>query len=324
MTVDTITTHNELRMAAEEASITQKTFRILAVDDEELNLDILSKHLTKAGYQTVLASSGQDAWNILSRDKDAIDVVLLDRMMPGMDGLELLRKIKADPFLNGVPVIMQTAAVGSEAAVECIEAGAYYYVTKPYAAEMLLSIVAAAAKDSQEVRSVRKNLSKRDEVLPLIDSCHFSIQTPAECRLVANYLALFMPDPARALVALTGLISNAIEHGNLGIGLHLKQDLLISKGWDREITSRLAMPQNQNKRVDITYTRDAQYMTILIKDTGEGFHWQEYMDFEPSRMRDPNGRGIAMANIMNPGSIEYNTKGNEVTFRGKTSGKVRT
>lgn len=306
--------HSQLRKAAEEANLSSKVFRILAVDDEELNLDILSKHLTKNGYQTVLANNGQEAWSILSRDKDAIDIVLLDRMMPELDGLEVLKRIKADANLSHIPVIMQTAAVGSEAAVECIEAGAYYYVTKPYAAEMLLSIVGAAAKDSQEARAVRKNLMKRDEVLPLIQQCQLQVRTPEECRLVSNYLALFMPDPSRAMVALTTLISNALEHGNLGIGTHLKHDLLLSKGWDQEIKMRLNMPQNANKFVDVQYTREADRVVVRVKDMGEGFHWQEYMDFDPSRMKDPNGRGIAMANIMNPGSIEYIGAGNEVTF----------
>ncbi|MCZ4304354.1 response regulator [Zoogloeaceae bacterium G21618-S1] len=84
--------------------------RILVVDDEPFNLDIISEYLEGAGYLLQMAESGEAAWAYLRRGDSQFDLVVLDRMMPGIDGLELLRWIKADRRLADIPVIMQTAA----------------------------------------------------------------------------------------------------------------------------------------------------------------------------------------------------------------------
>ena len=307
-------TEEQIKLVAEESDLKQETAKILCVDDEEFNLEILEKQLTKEGYKAICASSGEEAWKILQQSLGEIDIVLLDRMMPGMDGLEVLRKMKQDPQLQDIPVIMQTAAVTAEEAVEGIEAGAYYYVTKPYAAKMLISIVHAAQRDSKYYRTMKHEVDKRHEIFPLLQNGEIELKTLKEVRAVARFLANYSAEPSRVIMGLTALLTNAVEHGNLGVGFDKKQELLVSGQWENEVQQRLGLPENENKIVKVHFAKDKNSVKITIKDAGEGFDWKPFMDFDPARMTEPNGRGIAMANIMSPGCIEYLGKGNEVVY----------
>ena len=118
--------------------------RILLVDDEPLNLEILAVHLDSPAYTTASAENGLEAWKMLDADPDGFDAVLLDRMMPVMNGMELLEKMRADPRFVSLPVVMQTAAAGKEQVAEGLRQGAYYYLTKPFERDVLLAIVEAA------------------------------------------------------------------------------------------------------------------------------------------------------------------------------------
>lgn len=105
--------------------------KILAVDDEEFNLMIIKAYLEEEGYDVILAADGLQGLEQLQKHPD-IAVIVLDRMMPNMDGMTMLAKVKADPVWNEIPVIMQTAAASSQQVLEGIQAGVYYYLTKPY------------------------------------------------------------------------------------------------------------------------------------------------------------------------------------------------
>lgn len=72
---------------------------LLLVDDEPFNLELMSEQLEDAGYKTVTADSGEAAWNVLQQEEHRFSAVLLDKMMPGMNGFELLRRIKQSPQL---------------------------------------------------------------------------------------------------------------------------------------------------------------------------------------------------------------------------------
>ena len=105
--------------------------KILAVDDEAFNLDLMEHHLGRAGYQVVRAEDGIIALQKLEDDA-GIELIVLDRMMPNLGGMEALRRIKTDARFQDIPVVMQTAAAAADQVLEGIKAGAYYYLTKPY------------------------------------------------------------------------------------------------------------------------------------------------------------------------------------------------
>ena len=111
------------------------TPRVLVVDDHAPDRKLLTVHLQPEGYEVETAEDGVEAWGKLRADPQRYDVILLDRTMPRMDGMQLLGKIKDDEDLRMVPVIMQTALAEREEILEGIRAGAYYYLTKPYDVE---------------------------------------------------------------------------------------------------------------------------------------------------------------------------------------------
>jgi len=102
---------------------------ILIVDDNPTNLDILQARLTPHNYEIVTATDGEEALAI-AREKQP-DLILLDIMMPKMDGIEVCRHIRADPSLPFMPIIMVTAKADSKDVVAGLEAGADEYLTKP-------------------------------------------------------------------------------------------------------------------------------------------------------------------------------------------------
>ena len=103
--------------------------KLLVVDDDEMNRDILARQLTRFGHQVVLAVDGPDALRRL--EESEIELVLLDLFMPGMNGHQVLERIKSHSQWQHIPVIMLSAAAHTESIVRCIEAGADDYVVKP-------------------------------------------------------------------------------------------------------------------------------------------------------------------------------------------------
>ena len=127
--------------------------RILLVDDEQAFVAVLAERLAGRGYQTQYVMRSEDALRVLAEDKD-IDVLLLDVMLPGMDGLEMLRRIKADH--PQVETIMLTAHATVAAAVAAMRMGAREYLIKPCDfADLTAKVEAAAARKSERERKIR-------------------------------------------------------------------------------------------------------------------------------------------------------------------------
>ena len=103
--------------------------RILVADDNPMNVDILQTRLAAHGYEVVTAADGEEA---LARARDAEpDLILLDVMMPKLDGFDVCRRLRADPTLPFVPIILVTAKGDPKDIVAGLEAGADEYLTKP-------------------------------------------------------------------------------------------------------------------------------------------------------------------------------------------------
>jgi adenylate cyclase len=107
-----------------------ETGSILVVDDIEANRDLLSRRLTRDGHRVVSVDGGQQALQALAEEE--FDLVLLDLIMPDINGFDVLVRMKADERLRRIPVIMITALAETESAVRCIEAGAEDYLPKPF------------------------------------------------------------------------------------------------------------------------------------------------------------------------------------------------
>ncbi len=119
--------------------------RILVVDDTLLNRRVLARALETQGYEVATAENGRQALELLqSREGPSFDVVLLDILMPEMDGYEALARIKADIQLRHVPVIMISAVDELDSVIRCVEMGATDYLPKPFNAALLRARIGAS------------------------------------------------------------------------------------------------------------------------------------------------------------------------------------
>lgn len=290
----------------------RRPIRVLVVDDERLNREVVAVNLRAARYDIATAEDGQEAWEALAADPDGFDVVVLDRRMPRMDGMQLLAKLKADERLRNIPVIMQTAYASSEDVVEGIKAGVYYYLGKPLDRRLLLSVVASAVEERARWRMLQEELEKRSGYMSLLTRGTFRFRTLEEGNILAVALAKACPRSRFLVVGLSELLTNAVEHGNLGITFDEKARLIAEKGWSAEIERRLADPAFGARMVTVEVERSRHEARITITDEGEGFDWRPYMELEASRAFAAHGRGIAMARRLSFDSLEYRGRGNQV------------
>jgi DNA-binding response OmpR family regulator len=287
-------------------------WHVLAVDDEPLNLEIIREYLDDPHLDVDLAPNAERAWQRLDNGQVNYNLAIVDRMMPGMSGIELLRRMKADKRFQHIPVILQTAATSPEDVREGIEAGAYYYLTKPYQPGALTAIVRAALADVADQNATARRAAEHVETLMLLDAAEFRFATLEDVSRVAGMLASLCPDPDAASVGLTELMINAIEHGNLGISYEEKSRLKRDDIWESEIARRQALPEHRQKRARVAVRRAGTEIQFTITDEGDGFDAQRYLDFDPERACDLNGRGIAMARTFTFQRIEYLGRGNQV------------
>jgi len=121
--------------------------KVLVVDDEESLRKVLKKELTRKGFYVEVAQDGEEALRFLR--EDAFDVILLDIVMPGMNGIEFMKELKSDPFAPAIIVLTGKATV--ENAVLAMKSGAFDYVTKPYKLDELEVLI----KKAYEYRSLK-------------------------------------------------------------------------------------------------------------------------------------------------------------------------
>ena len=208
---------------------------VLVVDDEPIGREMMAENLTYEGYLVVEADSGEAAWDLIDAEPARFHVILLDRLMPDMDGIDVLRRMKARPETMHLPVIMQTGMTADSEVLEGLKAGAYYYLTKPFAADTLLAIVAAAARDYYSRQALAEEVKRQGNVLSCLAEARFIFRTPQEARDLATLLANTAPDPGRIVLGLSELMLNAIEHGNLDIGYDRKTALIENGSLEDEI-----------------------------------------------------------------------------------------
>ena len=141
---------------------------LLVVDDDPANLDLLSRRLTRQGYEVSTAEGGQQALDLLGQQD--FDLVILDMLMPGIDGLQVLKQLKSDPERQAIPVIMISALDSTDRVVECIALGAEDYVFKPFNPILLKARVSAALEKfrlrKNQARKLTVFISSPGDVIP--------------------------------------------------------------------------------------------------------------------------------------------------------------
>jgi adenylate cyclase len=148
------------------AEQTQRGGVILVVDDNEENRDLLARRLTRQGYEVLTATGGRAALDTLAAR--ALDLVLLDVMMPDLDGYAVLQRLKADPALRDIPVLMISALDEMDSVVRCVQLGAEDYLGKPFDPVLLEARIGACLEKKrlhdQEARQ-RRELAELNQTL---------------------------------------------------------------------------------------------------------------------------------------------------------------
>ena len=164
----------ELFPSATRSPVVHVAGTLLVVDDDATNRDVLSRRLKRQGHNVRMASNGPDALRMMR--ESPFDIVLLDVMMPDMDGYEVLLRIKADDALQHIPVIMISALQEVESVVRCIEAGADDYLPKPFNPTLLKARIGAClekkrGRDRETVlfEQLQMNYKRMQEVEKLRD-----------------------------------------------------------------------------------------------------------------------------------------------------------
>ena len=121
--------------------------KILVAEDEKQIADMIAFKLTNSGHQVIRAQDGEQAMKLAKHDVP--DLIMLDAMMPGIGGFEVLRRLKADPALRSVPVIMVTAKGHERDVLSGLRGGAVDYVVKPFSLKELAARVELALGKEQ-------------------------------------------------------------------------------------------------------------------------------------------------------------------------------
>ncbi|MFN3701690.1 MAG: response regulator [Alphaproteobacteria bacterium] len=290
---------------------TEENISILIVEDDPLSMQFLAVQIEALEHKFFKAENGLQALDFLESPKNKIDIILMDREMPVMDGIKAVQKIKSNPSLRNIPIIMVTSADTTKEMREGLDAGMFYYLTKPVEPDMLRSVLAAATKEVQQNKTLEFELGQHRSSFHLIETCRFKFKKLEEAESLAAFIANCFPDPKRVLVGLGELMINAVEHGNLGIGYAQKTALIENGTWRGEIERLQSLPQNEDKFVTVTMTHKDDGTYVVIDDCGDGFDWQNYMQIDPARAADNHGRGIAQANALSFDKLVYNAKGNQ-------------
>ncbi len=222
-----------------------KKARILVVDDEEALREGLGMYLEYEGYEVDTASGSAEA---LARDLSRYDLILLDIMMDGMDGLELASVLKGNPATAGIPVIFLTARDSDDDVLKGLKLGADDYIAKPYSAKVVVARIEAVLRRAGKHRepiSGRGVVCDRRSMTCLVDG-----QPVRLARKEFEILALMLDHPSRVF----------------------SREELLGKIWPEKVVV-------VDRAVDVHITRlrgkIAPYGSHIVTRSGYGYGWQD-------------------------------------------------
>ncbi|MHB1677423.1 MAG: response regulator [Sulfuriferula sp.] len=160
---------------------------VLIVDDVPENLSLLHDALDEAGYTVLVATNGEDA--LQRARKSCPDVMLLDALMPGMDGFEVAQRMKADFATQHIPIIFMTGLTETEHVLAAFATGGADYVTKPIKPQEVLARIAAHMQNARQMKQARTALDASGQATVAIreaDGC-LVWQTPQARKLLGDY-----------------------------------------------------------------------------------------------------------------------------------------
>jgi signal transduction histidine kinase len=267
---------------------------LLIVDDDESNSDLLSRQLQRQGHTVTVSPSGDEALRLMRERK--FDLALLDLMMRGMNGYQLLERIKTDPALRDIPAIVISPLDELDTLVRCIEMGAEDYLTKPFHPVLLRTKVAASLekkrfrdKERAYAEQLRIDQEKQAELLKDLAGANWELAQTLD-QLKTTQEQLIVQEKLASLGALTAGIAHEIKNplnfinnfavlsvelaNELKDELDRHQDKLDAKasGYIKEILDDLR--QNAEKINEHGKRADSIVKSMLLHSRNQSGEWQ--------------------------------------------------
>src|SRR3989339_2163130 len=267
--------------------------KIMVIDDEEIMRDGCTRILSKQGWSVVTAENGEIGFAELQKSPSEIDIILLDLMMPGMSGMEVLGKIQA---LNDIPlVIVITGYATVASAVEAMKKGAYDFITKPFTPDQLRIVIKRALERRRLQREAEFLRSERERSLRDVATEKSRVNTIINCMgdgiLVCDRdrcIVLANPAASRMLkIPESALLGNYASHSNLPPELSktieyslkaegvvytsVSQELIIGESQETFLRAHTAPVRNDLGEVmgSVTVLQDISYLKELDKMKSE-------------------------------------------------------
>lgn len=286
---------------------------ILAVDDDVMIHKLLSYSLEAwDNYHLVSMHSAPDAQAYLKEHQHEVNAIILDWEMPEMTGIEFLNWQKEQETYQDIPVIMLTGNNKKEDIKMGIDAGAYYYLIKPFNQDLLKSILSAAINDYLRLRELHEQVKQTHDPFANLVEGMFKIKTLEDASQMSVLISNTCSDPQEALI-ICEIFNNAIEHGNLGITYDEKSAFIEDNSLNEEVIKRLNEPKYRDRYATIDFLKKDGQLFLTVQDMGEGFDFEKFLEFDTDRVFESHGRGIAMVNSIF--DVEYFGNGSKVQLK---------
>ncbi len=289
---------------------------IAVIDDEEVIRFALQKKLARMGYNVLSLEKAEDFLYLMKDAETRIDLVITDIKLRKMDGIELLRRIKA--MEKPMPVLIITGHGNVEEAITALRLGANDFIRKPFDINDVASSVRAIVRGIQE-KELEENFARFADyqktvyTIPVDSALINTISYRLTRDLVPSGLCNYTTAENVSL-ALREAISNAMFHGNLEISSELREEGGI-KRFNEEIELRKAEPEFAGRMVKLACEITRDYAEYVIEDEGRGFDVAGLPDpRDPENFFKNSGRGILIIRI-HMDDVSWNERGNIITMR---------
>ncbi len=283
---------------------------ILIVDSDPTEISLLEQMLEDEDFRFLTAARAAEAQEVVRAEGTEINAVLMDWQLADGRGLELLGWMQEQPELGDIEIVVESTEFVPENVKQAIDAGAYYYLTKPFDEPRVEAIVRAAVESCEIKRRLAEKVEEAQDAFRLLHSGRFHLRRIRDAELLAVHISSGWAQP-EASVGLLELLVNAVEHGNLEITYEEKGRLLASNRLEEERQHRLQLPKYKSRLVRVDLEQVDSELRITIQDEGQGFDYERFLVLDRGRLFDAHGRGILLAS--NTLDVTYSPPGNRVS-----------
>lgn len=291
--------------------LVEDPLKILAINSSDSN-HYVAHMCSDIECVTVSQPDAKSAMAALEKDTE-FDAFLMDASPTGNENKTFLKFLNRRETLKSVPLILRGAEPQKEVLDEFASCPTLHYLTQDMSPEMAGTIIGNAAQAARRNKRMQREAERAQQALGCMEQSNFCFNHIDKARDLAYFVSQCFPEPQRVVIGLAELMMNAIEHGVLGISYEEKRDLVLAGTFYEEVEKRLELMKYSGRaEAQVRFERLEDQLRVMIADPGDGFDWRQFMKLDPSRMMDPNGRGIAMARQFSFDVVEYNEVGNMV------------